>query len=298
MLAILPASSVLGRALAVALAGGLAQPPTEAPPAVVTQAPDEDPSVGLAHARFDKGLAAYEAGDYAGAAEQWTEAYSLMASVPGLVGARNVLAFDLAQAQLRAYDADGERHRLLAAKELLDRYVAWVDRPGHTMNAAEREDRPRAIEMLARIDVELRPISSPVVERPAAAVPAAVPPHTHPSARERFDAMKRARNLIIGGSVMLGLGVAAGATAVGLSVRANAVADEFALANDDLEREHADFRGRRLNAGVITAAVGAATFTVIGVPLLAAGLVQRRRALRMTPAVSPTHAGLQLHFAF
>src|SRR6188768_4003931 len=114
MLAILPASSVLGRALAVTLAGGMAQPPTEPAAAPVKPDPaaaaaaavigadvgdapaDADPSFALAHARFDKGLAAYEAGDYAGAAEQWTEAYSLMADVPALVGARHVLAFDLA----------------------------------------------------------------------------------------------------------------------------------------------------------------------------------------------------------
>ena len=124
-------------------------------PEATAEAPasSESQSAAVARAMFERGLAAYEASDYRAAVLHWSSAYDLMAAEPALARARRVLAYDLGQAHMRAYDVDGDRSHLTQAGPLLEDYIAWVDRPAHTMSDEEREDRARAEEMLARIDI-------------------------------------------------------------------------------------------------------------------------------------------------
>lgn len=72
---------------------------------------------------------------------------------------------------MRAYTRDNDKARRAASKPLLERFVAWVDRPGHTMDEGERQDRRRAIERLERIARESSSPPPPRVVQPATAPP-------------------------------------------------------------------------------------------------------------------------------
>ncbi len=301
---------------ATALAAAPSEPvpteaPTEAPAAAATA---DNPAVALSRAHFQSGLAAYEREDYAEAISQWEQAHALMGSVPELIGPRHIMQLDLGQAHLRAYDRDGDAAHLGSARGLLESYVAWLDRPGHTLTPSEHEDRPRAVNMLARVDIlsastpGAQPLPPPRVERRTQV-------DRKPKSVTPIVSRKAARGMIIGGGVSLGLGVAGIAgILVGMRFAVRAEHDyEVAQANaldrnpsfpngaTDAElaaTEDADRRGRVANRGVIASATFAALGLLVGIPVLAAGLVARRRHLRAAPAVARGYAGAQVGFSF
>lgn len=278
----------------------LAFSPTEtaeaAPEVAVSDEADDSSTAGLARALFERGLASYEDGDYGSAATHWQSAYALMASDPALAKARRVLAFDLGQAHMRAYDVDGDRSRLGEARPLLEDYVAWVDRPGHTMSDDEREDRARAEEMLARITIlEGAPPS------PQSVAPATPRPDAPLRAPERH---RNGTGLIIGGSVSLTLAVALAAGAITFSVRGRRAEIEFEEAQANLQsdpgnpelvndRDRAEFEGTQSRSGLIATSTLSALMGVGGIALIVTGAKMRQRArnLAVTPAMGPGFAG-------
>ncbi|HWB81679.1 MAG TPA: hypothetical protein VG755_42245, partial [Nannocystaceae bacterium] len=142
-------AAIVASAIALTEQHALAQPtaaePEASAPAEESEAPQENPALGLSRAHFKAGLAAYEREDYADAIGHWEQAHALMQSVPELIGPRHIMQLDLAQAHMRAYDRDGRREHLDSARGLLESYIAWLDRPGHRLTPDEREDRPRAL---------------------------------------------------------------------------------------------------------------------------------------------------------
>ncbi|MBK8715081.1 MAG: hypothetical protein IPN32_10065 [Deltaproteobacteria bacterium] len=257
-----------------------------------------DPAVELSRAHFRRGLAAYEAGDYGEAVTHWTQAHALMATEPELNAARHVLELDLGQAHVRAFERDGDRTHLATARPLLEGFVAWVDRPQHALTTAERDDRARAISMLARIDIE-----------GAAVIPAPTP--TAPDARAkprtaRTDApaldRRQAGRMMIAGGVVLGLGVAAAIGVVALMPRARRIESDYELASeasggsvpgaDEMAHlEDLGQRGRAVNRGVLGLATVAAVGVLVGVPLLAVGGAARRRNARLAPTAGAHELG-------
>jgi hypothetical protein len=272
------------------------EPAPESEPEVAAESASDTSAVGLARALFERGLASYEAGDYGGAAAHWSSAYELMASDPSLVKSRRVLAFDLGQAHMRAYDVDGDRSRLGKARPLLEDYVAWVDRPGHTMSDDEREDRARAEEMLARIDILEGAPPSP------RSVAAPTPPEDAPSRPP--ERRRTGTGFIVGGSVSLTLGVALAAGAITFAVRGREAERDFADAEMNLvsdpgnaefinARDKAEFNGKQANAGIITMSTLSALMGVGGIAMIVTGAKMRQRArnLALAPAMAPGFAG-------
>jgi hypothetical protein len=268
-------------------------------------APSAAPSDSRAQAkaRFDEGLTAYERSDFAGAIQAWTSARALMADDPAARDAWHVLGLDLAQAHVRAYRLDRDAGHFAPAQELLDGYVAWVDRPAHTMSPDEEEDRPRALEMLAFIEKEREGRSASIAPLPAPA------PHPTVSAGEPappFDTaahqrkLKTSRGLIAGGAATLGVYVARAARAERdyESAEAQAMEDGTISGEERAELDEIAVRGGRANTGYIVSAVGVAVFGAAGIGLLAGGLVMRKRALKAAPAVGKGYAGVALSMRF
>lgn len=284
----LPSTSVLA-----------APPPSDSPTeATVTQ----EPEVALARSLFEQGLDAYDADDYAGAAKYWTEAHELMAEEPELSAGRRVLGFDLAQAQMRAYAKDQDKSRVTAAKPLLESYVAWVDRPGHTMDEGEKQDRMRALELLERIEDE----SSPPPPAPAPelvrseAPPTPAPPPSEPT--------PSGTGFLIGGGLALGGGVASVVAAFAMTASGRAAERRYNAAQEayisgqeataEAEIEAANRDGRRANIGFVTAATSALLLGAAGITMLAIGGHRRRRHVSASASLSPGSAAASLSVRF
>lgn len=272
-----------------------AQP--EAPSPGETTSPTEA-SVALARSRFEQGLLAYESGDYPRAVTHWRSAHELMDGVPSLAEARHVLAFDLGQAQVRAYDVDHDRTRLGHAKLLLEDYVAWVERPQHGMTADEREDRERANELLMRIAIEQQPLATPLATTPEIIpMPDSVPPPV-PTTPPRGPT---GTGLIVAGSASLAGAIAASAGAGALAVRGRRLEEAFAHAatlEDFEERDDIDARGRMNNRLFIGSTVAAVALGTAGVAMLATGAVRRKRSICASATLGPSMAGAQIRFSF
>lgn len=246
-------------------------------------------------ALFEQGLEAYEADDYATAVQYWTQAHDLMLQTPELTASRHVLGFDLAQAQMRAYDGDNDTSRIAAAKPLLERFVAWVDRPEHTMDVGERQDRMHATELLERIASESSP-PTPVpppefVRPPAAAIQAPSPPAQKPSGT----------GLLVGGGLALAGSVAGTISAIAITTRASAAQDRFVAAqetDDPAERDAAARDGRLANIGVVTSMTSAVLLGAAGVTMLAIGARRRKRHVTASAALTPSMAAASVSFRF
>ena len=277
------------------LAGALALPSVSvsAAPAPATETEDEeqaapDPAAVLSQSLFEEGLQAYEAEDYAGAATSWTEAHSLMGRVPALSAGRRVLGFDLAQAQMRAYATDRDPARLAAAEPLLHSFIAWVDRPEHTMDEAEREDRERAVELLQQIEDE-----SAQPQPAAAPPPPVVRPDPAPAAPPEPKPNPSGKGLLIAGGVSMGVSVAA-VVGAALSIKAGQRAeDRYNEASSRMDFDGtaaADRDGRRANRLFLTSASAAFLLGAAGITMLTIGGLRRKRHISASAAVTPNGA--------
>lgn len=312
--ALLPSMTALATIVALALppsahasAGPAEVAPVEAPaPASDAVSETADPAVELSRAHFRRGLTAYEAGDYGEAVTHWTQAHALMATEPELTAARHVLELDLGQAHVRAFEADGDRAHLTAARPLLEGYVAWLDRPGHALTTAERDDRTRATSLLARVDIE----GTAAIPAPAP-TPAAVVHTPARSSRADTPALDRrqANRMMIGGGVVLGIGVAAAIGAVALMPRARRLESEYESVVDaagggffddatQAQLREIERRGAAVNRGSIGLAAVAVAGLVVGVPLLAVGGAARRRNARLGATASAHDVGVSFAMRF
>jgi hypothetical protein len=306
-----PQRSSLHVIVATALLGTSVPIARASEPATPTQSATD--SRALAKERFTAGLASYEAEDFAGAIAAWTSARELMAGDAEARDGWHVLGLDLAQAHVRAYRIDRDRSHFAPAKQLLDAYVAWVDRPEHTMTDAEREDRPRALEMLAFLEREDGAIAPASAATPAPVVAPSPADADRPIARVDSRARKRklrAAHAMIGtAAVSLGIGVGGVVAAVVGGRRASKAERDFEALHAEIgddeptpaqvaEREELVLAGKRANATVIAGSVAAALFLSTGAGLLAGGLVVRKHALRVTPAVGRGYAGAGLSMRF
>ncbi len=272
-----------------------ALPVTAQPSDAAATAPSA--STTKSRALFEQGLDAYGAGNYEAATRHWTEAYDLMSNDPTLLEGRRVLGFDLAQAHMRAYGTDRDPKRLDAARPLLESYVAWVDRPEHTMNDAEREDRQRAVELLEQIDDETRPDAVPPLPRVEAPAPAPQPA----VAPSPPNPQRNGTGLLVAGGLSLGGGIASMVAASAFFHIGNVAERQFeeAAANEDTAGiDQANRDGSRANVGFLTSAVAATALTVAGVTMLAVGGVRRRRFVSASAAVTPQGGMASLSFNF
>lgn len=287
--------SLFAGSLALPSASVLAAPPPSTSPAETSVAQEPDPAVARSRSLFEQGLDAYDADDYAGAVQYWTEAHELMAQTPELSESRRVLGFDLAQAQMRAYDKDADHSRVTAAKPLLEGFVAWVDRPGHTMDEGEKQDRRRALELLERIESESPPptaVPPPELVQPAAP-PAEPPAPTAPK--------PSGTGLLIGGGLAVGGSVAAAIAASAAIASARTAEDDLLLAanaDDNAGAMAANRDGRRANIIFLTSVTSAVLLGAGGVTMLAIGGCRRRRYVSASAALTPSSATASVSVRF
>jgi hypothetical protein len=258
----------------------LTQPEGEVAVEVTAEPPssEQDP-VDQAKRLFDEGATKFETADYIGAIELWTEAFGLVPSVPENASIKARLIANIAAAQERAYSVDKQVSHLNQAKILLERYGDVLD--DIYLDEIEREKELAWVnERLTKIDAELQVVAEREAAEKAAAEQAAAeqieqPPPPPPG-----------RGLVIGGSVLTGVGVAGLGVMVGGMVIGSSNEDISDLPTNDLDTRADRFRmGRLGNALAIAGGVGGGVLLGVGVALLVVGLKKNRAAEQDTAKV-------------
>jgi hypothetical protein len=243
------------------------------PPQLPVQRPTGMPSVEeaetiMAAVRIVDARArvAFEAGEYAAAAEQWEHAHALMGMEIGLDVERQEIAYQLAHAHIHANSTDNDAQRLERARTLLWGYVAHLQRPEHTPTAEERDRIDRSTELIEIVEYRVRDARiREIVQRELPDVP---------EARRRTRQLDKERaGILIGagasGMVVGVLGMALGGVAV----------------------KH----GQTAAAGVGLGLGGA--FLAAGAITLGVGMDERRR-VRASPTFARGSAGVALSGRF
>lgn len=263
------------------------------------EAPAEDTELDRAQELFNSGVDKFDTADYAGAIEDWTEAYGLVPNVPEYGGIKAKLIANIASAQERAYAVDKEPSHLNQAKILLERYRDEI--PDIYPTPAERDKELSWVyEHVAEIDAELDAIARADAEAEA----------RRNAALAARDAKPPGRALIIAGSVSTGLGVAGlGTFAAGLAIGGGAE-DISDLPTNELDARGERYaRGRLGNTLAYVGGISGGVLLVTGVALLAVGLRQRKAgagereqassaSLKLAPMLGHERAGLALRGRF
>jgi hypothetical protein len=298
------------RACAWVLAFSLALPLTSTTALASVGAPASDPAAAQAEAEamFRRGQAKYETADFNGAIELWTEAYALVGSIPDNAAIQALLIYNLAQAQIKAFEFDGNPIRLRQAEQLLRSFKANLetvyDDPEQVAAEQARIDaaladiaaRTAALEDKGQSDPE--PASEDPVEGPVAGPVEPLPQQDTPA--------KPAKPLLIAGGVLAGVGLGVGAVAIVGIVQARN-ANFF----DDLDpldydaREQRFATGQRANTLIIVGSVGGGVLVTTGVALLVVGAMRSKQARQTTaarpivaPSFGPAGAGLSVSGRF
>ena len=301
------------RWLASILTLTLAVPPPAAHAAPAGEVPLEQVS-----ALVQEGQTRFDTADFAGAIELWTQAYAALPDDPAYSKRRNVLAYQIARACAEAYTLDPEQLIYLRkAERLFDNYLKTIDpRDAGTIakveatlaelrekiRAAEAEDSAAADTTRADAEAAAAAARKEREDREAAAARREADARRSAAAREAT----RARRLVITGAAVTGGGaVLLGVMAYGLSWGARVDRDGAAAVTDGVTdpARYQDLRDQGFAANrlaTVTAAIGG-TLVIVGVGLLAGGLVGKRRAgrrLALTPTWHPGGAGLGLSGRF
>lgn len=260
----------------------------------------DSPTIERAQALYEQGSARYDAADYAGAIDAFTEALSVVQQLPDPADSvRLSLLYNIASAHERAYEIDQDEAHLHQALELYERYRDFADEIG---DLKEQLDVGAKVARLRRMLKEL--------EEPEPGPETATPPTAPP--RHDASEWKRPRN------VGTGLVVAGGAATVGGVVLAvlgsryeqrardqvNELADMGVPADHPAWEEGDDFIAQETRKGRILMGVGASVAIVGGV---AAGtgvyyLVKAKRVregqVSVTPTLGAGFAGVQVRARF
>jgi hypothetical protein len=265
----------------------LAQPEGEA-----VETAGDDP-VEQAQKLFDEGATKFETADYIGAIELWTEAFGLVPNAPENAPVKAKLIANIAAAQERAYLVDKEVSHLNQAKILIERYRGTLD--DIYLDELEREKELAWVnERLTKIDAELKIVAEREAAKQAAEQAAA-------EQAEQPPPRPPGRGLVIGGSVLAGVGAAGLGVMVGGMVVGSSNDDISDLPTTDLDTRADRFRmGRLGNALAIAGGVGGGVLLGVGVALLVVGLKKNRAAgqdtakLTLVPTFDATQVGVGL----
>ncbi len=255
--------------VAIALGGAARhQDPAAAAPEVTAQGDVMTEAQSL----YEAGLASYETFDYATAITKWTAAYGMLPRTAETAATRNSLVYNIARAQERAFEQDGDVARLRRAIALLQRYIEDAEAGGDpdAVAADVGEARTRIGELQVRID------------EAEAKTKAGQKPKPQPTQTDR--GRKPGSGLIGAGAtaLVLGAGTLAGGVAAGASMasRAEDKLPGLDSLGDESERQQVLRDGRRGDALVIGAAVAGGVVAVTGAVLIAVGAKRRSKASR------------------
>jgi tetratricopeptide (TPR) repeat protein len=246
---------------------------------------------------YRKGQAKYETADYAGAIEQWTEAYALVDPTPENAAIKVLLLYNLAQAHVKAHELDEDPIHLKQALQLLENFKLAVDLlyEDEAARAEELDKVEGKIDELEAKIAALEPEPEPEPEpKPEPPSPSAGPVDQGP-----VDGPRPGTPLIAAGAAVGGIGLAFGVVGVVgavIGARANNVDGLDPL---DVEAREDQFRrGRTGNALAVAGAILGGVLLPTGVALIAVGVTRNKRAasarVSLSPALSPQHAGLTL----
>ena len=264
---------------------------------VEDEGPAEDTELDQAQELFNSGADKFETADYAGAIEDWTEAYGLVPNLPDYGGIKAKLIANIASAQEKAYEVDKEPSHLNQAKILLERYRDEI--PEIYPTPAEREKELAWVdEHVAEIDAELDALAQAEADAEA----------RRNAALAAKDAKPPGRTLIIAGSTFTGLGVAGlGTFAAGLALGGGAEDISDLPTNETDARGERYARGRLGNTLAYVGGISGGVLLVTGVALLAVGLKQRKAgaaqseqapSVTLAPMLGRERAGLALSGRF
>jgi hypothetical protein len=270
---------------AVTAAPGPAEPTDEPRPAE----PPEDPQA-QSGALINQGQALFDTADYAGAIDRWTEAYAQLPDDPHLAAARNLLAYQIAQAHIEAYAMDPLPSHLRKAARLLQQYIA-------ALGPDELEARADAERRLAVVEVRIQATTPPTaVARPIR--PAPVPA---PVVVRAPEGIPHRGPLLLSGGIGLGLG---GALLVSTALSATFsvhLDTERKLARErgasPAELDRLELRGSRADHATLATALVGGALIATGVALVVKASV-RPRALTAQPMLAPGLVGARFSLRF
>lgn len=292
-----------------------------ATPAAAAPAADPDPTLEAVNKRYQEGLKARDAGDFVTAAESFTSAYKDIP--PKSREIRASVLFDLVDARRNAF-AEGEGPgQICECERLLGDYLAEVKQLLGA-RADKVPDTRKAKKLLAEVRKQIAALklenpaldcAATTVERPAPEPEEPPPPPPEPALSATPPALgpdpaqlRRARTLVIAGSVTTGLGgVMLGVMAGGLVIGRNAEQDGQSLtqqglaagaplSEDDPALQSLIDRGHTGNRLAIAGGVIATIAVAAGVTMLVLGLRARKAAKPARAALVPGPAGLTLRF--
>lgn len=285
------------RLLALVLTTSLGITPLTQPSIAFAQ--DPDPAAAEAQNLYKQGVAAYGSSDYEKAVESFRSAFEQAQNIAdeelkGVV--ITTLWFNLARAQVKAYDIDPDAKRLRQAKDLIGKYLAL-----------ELSDDERRDAESVRADVDSRlaeakptPTETPTDEATGAPTGDDTTDPVNPSDEPTpGDGKKPGKGLIIGGAVVGGVGLATGvALTATAAVMGRNAEDDYALAESITERDDAALRGYDANTlGIVGLAAGGALL-VTGAALVAVGVLKNKRAASAAPMAGRGTVGVTVGFRF
>ncbi len=283
---------VVASGVALSPAPGLAQAPS---------APAEDPVAVEAKALYEQGRSAYNSSDYERSVDLFRAAFEKaekIASEELQLRVVTTLWFNLARAQLKAYDIDEDKRRLRQGKDLIGKYLRNTELSAEERTeaeAVEAEIEARLAKATSGLTPDARPGETQVDDPSGGEEPAA---ETSGDTRGSTPARKPGRALLVSGAVVAGVGAAAGGALIGAG---GAMGEKQRSAYDDAttqaERDDA-LAGfdRARGMGIAGIAVGSA-LVVTGVALVAVGVVKQRKA-RVSPMAGRGTYGVALSMSF
>ncbi|MFZ6183899.1 hypothetical protein [Nannocystis pusilla] len=256
----------------------------------------------------------FETADYAGAIELWTQAYAALPNEPAYDKRRNVLAYQIAQACVEAYELDPQLVYLRKAERLFDNYLQTISAKDKNTTAkvqgtlGELREKIRVAEEREAADKQVA-AETAEGEDDGAALLAAQKASEAREAEARANAereARRARRLTIAGGALTGAGaIALGVMAYGLARGARVDRDGEAAKADGVTdpavyRDLLD-QGTAANTLAIATAVVGGVLVVTGIGLIGAGAAGQHRARRdlgLAPTWLRGGAGLVLQGRF
>ena len=276
-------------ALSLVAAPVHAGPPSSPPPAA-TQA-------------FESGLAAYEAGDFAGAATQWEQALHATPDTPAFAIARTRLGLDIATAFERQFDGTGDRTSLERAAEYMNWFASLVEPVYRSDPATMALERQRADERLSRIQNKLAALDAvPAEAPPPESVAVTPPPADRPPADELpadTPPTKRGNGLIAVGVLSL-VGSVAGVTLMGVGMGMARNASDFSGVDpfDFQTRREQIERGERGERMAVAGGIVGGVLLAPAIALLAVGAKRKKQSRVSASFAGPGLAGLKLEGRF
>ena len=240
---------------------------------------------------YDEGLAKFDTFDFDPAIELWQKAMARLPNTPDTVPIRNALVYNIARAQVKAYELDQDVSRLKKAQLLLEKYLA-EELTGEGVDEAERK---RVEDQLAEVEAKLAEAETDPEPEARAPLLMDVDPEPEPEAELPTEDKKMGVLTIAGIGVtavgVAGLGVAAAGAGLGSS--ATSELEGLDSLEDEARRTDLLDQGGTYNGMAIGGAIAGGVLTVTGVVLIAIGVKKdRERRTAFAPLMAPGTGGV------